>query len=409
MTRPFAGWIVVSAVFIQMMTASGLTFYGLAVYLDALTDEQAFSTTSVSLATSMFFIVSGVAGQLVARALERFDVRAIVASGGALSALSLYLLGGVSSVPELYAVYLLFALGFALAGLIPATTLVTRWFQVRRAAALSVASTGLSVGAFTLSAPTSALIADRGLDAAAPILALLYLVLTAITVPFLWPSPAARGLNPDGQAATDEPVAATDGIPYDEAIRSRFFAVVAAAFVLAMAAQVGGLSQIANLGSERIDRAAGAAAITALALGSVIGRLIGGVLADRLPLIRLSAVLAVGQGLALAGIGLADARWTLVLIAFLFGTTVGNLLMLQPLIVAAAFGVVGYPRIFALLNLVVTLGVAGGPFLLGFLRDQSSYRTSYLIAAALSFAAAAVFTATGVSRPSPATVTPTYR
>ena len=405
MRRPFDGWVVVAAVFIQLMTSSGLAFYGLAIYLDALTDEQAFSTTSVSLATSMFFVVSGVVGQIVARLLERYDVRLIVAAGGVVSSLSLYLLGGVGSVGELYAVYVLFAVGFALVGLIPATTLVTRWFQVRRATALSIASTGLSVGAFTLSAPASALIDDRGLADAAPILALIYLVLTALVVPWLWPSPESRGLQPDGKATGGEAVAvAADGIPYDQAIRTRFFGVLAAAFVLAMGAQVGGLSQIANLGSERIDRAAGAAAITALALGSVIGRLVGGVLADRLPLIRLAAVLSVGQGLALIGIGLADSRVALVVIAFVFGTTVGNLLMLQPLITAAGFGVLAYPRIFALLSLIVTAGVAGGPFLLGFLRDQSSYQTSYVVAGLLSFGAAVVFTATRIPRPSPETV-----
>ena len=405
MKRPFKGWVVVAAVFIQLMTSSGLAFYGLAIYLDALTDERAFTTTSVSLATSMFFVVSGVVGQLVARLLERYDVRLIVAAGGVVSSLSLYLLGSVDTVAELYAVYLLFAVGFALVGLIPATTLVTRWFQVRRATALSIASTGLSVGAFTLSAPASALIDDRGLADAAPVLALIYLVLTALVVPWLWPSPESRGLAPDGKATEHaSAAAAADGIPYDQAIRTRFFAVLAAAFVLAMGAQVGGLSQIANLGSERIDRAAGATAITALALGSVIGRLIGGILADRLPLIRLAAALSVGQGLALIGIGLADSRVALTVIAFLWGTTVGNLLMLQPLIVAAGFGVLAYPRLFALLSLIVTAGVAGGPFLLGFLRDQSSYQTSYVVAGVLSFAAAVVFTATRIPRPSPETV-----
>lgn len=407
MKRPFAGWVVVSAVFIQLMTSSGLAFYGLAIYLDALTDEQGFSTTSVSLATSMFFVVSGIVGQLVARLIERYDVRLVVAAGGGISSLALYLLGGVTSVGQLYGVYLLFAIGFALVGLIPATTVVTRWFQVRRATALSIASTGLSVGAFTLSAPASALIDERGLAEAAPVLALIYLALTALVVPWLWPSPGARGLEPDGRAAEGGSAApATEGVPYDQAIRSRFFAVLAAAFVLAMGAQVGGLSQIANLGSERIDRAAGAAAITALALGSVIGRLVGGVVADRLPLIRLAAVLSIGQGVALIGIGLADTRLALIVIAFFFGTTVGNLLMLQPLITAAGFGVLAYPRIFALLSLIVTAGVAGGPFLLGFLRDQSSYRTSYVVAGLLSFGAALAFTATRVPRPSPETVAP---
>ena len=53
----------------------------------------------------------------------------------------------------------------------------------------------------------------------------------------------------------------------------------------------------------------------------------------------------------------------------------------------------------------MTAGVAGGPLLLGFLRDESSYRVSYLAAGALSVAAAAVMSTSGVSRPTPATVT----
>lgn len=405
MTRHvFPGWYVVAAVFVQLMTSSGLAFYGLAIYLDALTDEQSFSTTSVSLATSVFFIVSGVFGQLVARLIERYDLRIIVGAGGIVCATSLFLLGSVTTVAQLYGVYILFAVGFALTGLIPSTTLVTRWFQVRRATALSIASTGLSVGAFTLSAPASALIDERGLAEAAPLLGLVFLVLNLAVLPWLWPSPESRQTLPDGLASTGATPPVATGIAYERAIRTRFFGFVTAAFILAMGAQVGGLSQLANLGSERLDRATGAAAITALAMGSVIGRLVGGVLADRLPLIRLAAGLAVAQGIALVGIGLADGRGALITIAFLFGTTVGNLLMLQPLIVAAGFGLVGYPRIFALLNLLVTTGVAGGPFLLGFLRDQSSYRLSYTVAGCLSVGAAAVFTASRVPRPSPETV-----
>ena len=61
--RLFPGWYVVAPVFIVLSATSGLDFYGLAVYLDALTDEQGFSTTSVSLATSMFFVVGGVSDE----------------------------------------------------------------------------------------------------------------------------------------------------------------------------------------------------------------------------------------------------------------------------------------------------------------------------------------------------------
>ncbi|MEM9465556.1 MAG: MFS transporter [Actinomycetota bacterium] len=400
--RPFPGWYVVAAVFLVLSATSGLIFYGLAIYLDALTDEQAFSTTSVSLATSVFFVVGGVAGRVIAPLIERHDIRIVMGAGGVLATVSLYLLGEVRSIVALYAVYVAMAIGFALVGLLPGTTLVTRWFHERRALALAVASTGLSFGGLTYTIFASRLIDSRGLSDAAPILAAVFFVSILVAMPGLWPSPSERGLTPYGEPpAGDGPA---DGLDYETAVGTRFFRIVVILFILAMGAQVGALSQIAKLGTERIDRPAGALAVSAIALGSVLGRLAGGTVADRLPLMRFTVVLAIAQGATLSGIAFADSRVALTIVAFFFGTTVGNLLMLQPLVIASAFGIAAYPRIFAIQQLLVTIGVAGGPLLLGFLRDQSSYRTSYLVAAALSVVAAAVAAASGIRHPTPATV-----
>ena len=46
--------------------AEELGFYGLAVYLRAITDEQDLSTTAVSAATSLFFIVGAITGRVIA-------------------------------------------------------------------------------------------------------------------------------------------------------------------------------------------------------------------------------------------------------------------------------------------------------------------------------------------------------
>ena len=80
--RLFPGWYVVASVFMVLSATSGLIFYGLAVYLDALTDEQGFSTTSVSLATSIFFVVGGVSGRVIAPLIERHDIRLVIGAGG---------------------------------------------------------------------------------------------------------------------------------------------------------------------------------------------------------------------------------------------------------------------------------------------------------------------------------------
>jgi hypothetical protein len=81
--------------------------------------------------------------------------------------------------------------------------------------------------------------------------------------------------------------------------------------------------------------------------------------------------------------------------ALLFGLTVGNVLMLRPLMIADSFGVRDYPRISARTDLVSTFGVAGGPFLMGALHDAVGYDTGYLVVAALSITGVAVLRAGG--------------
>ena len=49
----------------------------------------------------------------------------------------------------------------------------------------------------------------------------------------------------------------------------------------------------------------------------------------------------------------------------LFGATIGNILMLQPLLIAERFGVRDYPRIYSRAQLFGLVGTAGGPLLLG--------------------------------------------
>jgi len=52
----------------------------------------------------------------------------------------------------------------------------------------------------------------------------------------------------------------------------------------------------------------------------------------------------------------------------LFGLTVGNVLMLQPLLLVDAFGTREYARIYSVSQLLTALGVAGGPALVGLLQ-----------------------------------------
>ena len=74
------------------------------------------------------------------------------------------------------------------------------------------------------------------------------------------------------------------------------------------------------------------------------------------------------------------------------GVTVGNLLMLQPLLIAEAFGLLHYPRIYSVSNLLTTVGVAVGPALMGWIYTlEATYRWSYLAASAAGLLSLIIF------------------
>jgi MFS family permease len=395
-SRFFYGWAVVAAVFTMLAVVSGLGFYNLTVYLRALTTEQGFSVGGVSGATAVFFLTGGLVGLPVARLIERHDPRPTIAAGALLGGASLALLGQVTSLWQVYALYVTFGAGFSAAGLVPGITVVTRWFTRRRSVALSVASTGLSVGGIVITPFTAGLITRHGLEAVTPWLGLAFVAgIIPITAAVVRSSPAVLGLQPDGDPApaldADGLAPAPDGVTYAVARTSRFFLAVTGAYVLVMLAQVGGLAHLFNLVSERLDEGRAATAVSVVAATSVVARLVGGWLATRVPIRALTVVLMGAQGGALVGLAAGQGGVALYAGSVAFGLTIGNLLMLHPLLLAEAFGVREYGRIYSVSQLVMTLGVASGPAVVGVVHDGvGGYGLALTLAAGASVAGAAV-------------------
>ncbi len=384
--------------FLILTTGAGLGFYGMAVYLNALSKEKGWDVGSLSLGITVFFVISGITGLFVARSIAQRDARQVVVAGAVIGAVALLLLGRVNAVWQLYAVYSLFGIGFAAAGLVTVTTVVTRWYHRRRAMAISVASTGLSFGGVALTPAMKWFLDERGIAAATPWLALIFLLGCAVPGWFLLRSdPGDLGFLPDGERVVEGVAApAAIGTPFDIAVRSRFFVAVTAGYVLSLGSQVGGIQQLVKLAEERTTASTAAFATLALAITSIIARLVGGRVFPKYPLTRVIAVLTFLQMVALVGLAVSYSTLALFACIILFGATVGNILMLQPLLIAERFGVREYPRLFSRSQFVGITGVAGGPWLLGWLHDVAGgYDTAYLVAGAMSLAGVLVFAVGG--------------
>ena len=397
-SEKFPGWRVVTGCFIALSTGSGLGFYGLAVYLNALSNERGWDVSSISLATTWFFFVSGIAGVWAARLIVGHDIRIVVSVGSVFGGVALGALGQVQQQWQLFVVYGVFAVGWAMAGLVPLTTVVTRWFHAKRSVALSVASTGLSAGGILITPAAKWLLDRRGLEAGTPWLGALFVVgILPFVVWLVRPDPGALGWHPDGERVDPSVAArAVTGTPYRDAVRTRFFALVTIGYVLALGSQVGGIQQLVKLVEERTTADTAALATLVLAGTSVVARLIGGRVVSSVPMVPFTAGLAALQMVAMVWLGFAMSTTPIFAAIVVFGATIGNILMLQPLLIAERFGVRDYPKIYSRAQLLGLVGTAGGPLLLGWLYDLAGgdYRLSYLVGGALSLSGAiAVFLA----------------
>ena len=138
----FYGWKIVFAILAQLTITSGLSFYNHAIYLTELAANPNFDVQTASFAVSLFLLSGGITGLWVAKWVQDYDPKICISAGAIISGFALSSLAFVQEIWQLYLAFIFFGAGFSASALIPATTLVTRWFHRKRAMALSIASTG---------------------------------------------------------------------------------------------------------------------------------------------------------------------------------------------------------------------------------------------------------------------------
>lgn len=383
MTNLYYGWKIVITLFVTLTFCSGLGFYNHAVILQALVNEKGLSVEIASSAVSLFFLSSGLVGLWVAGMLDRYDVRIVICAGACLAGIALFSIRFVTDEWQVMLAYSLFGVGFAASGLLPATTLVTRWFAKKRALALSIASTGLSVGGIAITPASALLITAKGIDYSVTLFALIYVLgVVPLACLFLKSRPADIGLQIDGAKMDDNSPGAT-GTLFKDAARSRYFWGLSLAYVFLMMAQVGALAHQYGLVGEHLTGRTAALALGIIPVASIVGRLAGGFLLDRISASKFALTMMVLQSVSLLILSQVTSTWAFVAGLGLFGISVGNLLMLQPLLIATTYGQQDYSRIYGLSNMMTTIGIAFGPLILGLIyASNNSYSLSYLTASA---------------------------
>jgi len=394
----FYGWVIAFGVSLVSMVVVGVGFYGLTLFLNSFVRDRGWDTSTVSLATSLYFVTSAVSGTAVGRSVDRRGARGWLVAGACVMALALVAIGRVEAPWQLFVAYPVLALGFAMTGSIPTSAIIARWFVARRARAMSIAFTGVSVGGMLLVPFASRLIVDRGIEAATAILAAIVVgVVLPLAVGVLRWSPQPFGLEPDGGASPDprEPPAhmhvdvQTRRWGIREALRTSTFWTLVVAFGGILFCQVAAAMHQMALMRDHLEASEAALAVSTTAMASMLARLVVGSFADRVSKRRLGVTLILLQASALAAFSLASSPLALFAASLAFGFTIGNLFMLQTLLVVELFGVVSFGTVLGLLQLVTQTLSGLGPYALGLLYDATGgYPTGLRVLAGIALVSA---------------------
>lgn len=382
----YAGWRVVCACFIVAVFAWGFGLYGHGIYLAELQRLHGWPASLISGGASVYYLVSSTLVIFISDAVTRLGPRQLMLSGAGCLAAAVALLGHVATPWQLYACYLLLALGVVAMHTGAITNVVGLWFDRKRGLAISLALSGASFGGILVTPVLVVAIERVGFGTAMPGAAV---IITLIVVPVVaaWidrspaPTRAATTFSRKSVAATSWTRAS--------ALRSLAFWSVAGPLAMALMAQIGFfVHQIAFL-EPAMGRTRAGLAIGVMAIMAIFGRVVLGVFNQRLDVRLFTAVSVLTQAAALLTMTQTTNVVALFVACGVFGCSIGNLITLPALIIQREFEAASFGMLVGLSTAIGQYTCVFGPALLGIVRDQSGgYKAALGLCIALEIIAA---------------------
>lgn len=382
------GWVVVGAGALITCVAMGAMF-SLPVYLAPIAEETGWSRAGISMAMTIGFVVMGVAGFFWGTLSDRIGARPVVVAATALLGLGLVLASGASDLLVFQLAYggLIGAAGGAFFAPIIAATV--GWFDKHRSLAVSLVSVGGGVAPMVVTPFASVLIETYGWRAAMLMIAVGAVVLIVPAALLIRPAPDAMAAPPATSDVEAAP-APTRRQGAWAALRTPQFAVLAATFFFCCAAHSGPIFHTVSYAMICGASALAAASIYSVeGVAGLFGRLVFGILADRLGVRRVLVA-----GLVLQAVGIYTYIYVselthFYLLAVVLGMAYGGVMPLYAVIARDYFG----PRVMGTVlggaTMTSSIGMAFGPVGGGWLYDTfGSYSWLYIASAAVGLAAA---------------------
>lgn len=373
--KPFFGPWIIASCFVTFGLSTGFPYYNIAFFFDYFRDGHAWTQVLVTTGAPIAVLLTIWIGPVI---VPKVSPRKLILVGTFLTFLSFQWFGRLGgSEYEYYAAWCLYMMGYFLSGPIPHQIIISNWYERRRGMAMGITYVGVAVVGALCNRLTPFLTSGaRSRDEAPEWLSFLFSSLTSNTGSYtdalqllsflmviVWPlaffvirdRPDDKGQLPDGSAGEEveqAPTARPQAAAKARVKSFRELSVRPAFWLLLMgsAASIGSIAAVNFLmkfvyeeqgftEQAARDQVWADASFTYL-MSSILGRLMAGWLADRLPrkYVMLATYAIVALAIPLLFLVTPEQPGMVYVFAIVFGFAMGADYMLIPLMAADQFG-----------------------------------------------------------------------
>lgn len=388
-----AGWRITLSAFFGMPIGS-LAFFTQGVFMKPLSAEFGWTRTEIALAGLILSAVTATGLPLVGHFISMVGSRRLVLVGWMINMSAFAALGLIGdNLFVFYALWILVAMGIAMAGPVTLSAGVAGWFERHRGAAISIAVNGVNVVGVVAPLLATSLILNFGWRTAYIGLAGGAFVL-CFPLLFLWFR--EKGVLSGGdQPAADASAGGGADLTRGEALRTREFWLFGIGILMAgggLVAQV--VHFVPALSDRGYSAGAAAAALSTNSFVAILCGACGGFLLDRWPLRRmgpLTCLFAIISSVILAsGVGGMSGA---VVAAACMGVTSGILVPMMSVFVSRYFGMRHYGAIMGLLMAFFSVSQGVGSVLVSAAHDAMGTYTLAFVALAVDLTIGALLMA----------------
>jgi MFS family permease len=393
----YYGWLIVGIAFVTMAVGvSARTAFSL--LLPPLSEEFGWDRGLIAGAFSFGFLVSAAISPIAGRLMDRYGPRVVIEAGVCFMASGLLTAPAIEKPWQLYATLgVLVGSGANLMSFTAHSLFLPNWFVRRRGLAISMAFSGVGIGAIVLLPWLEAIISKHGWRASCQAMGLLVLVVLGPLNLFTRRSPEDVGLLPDGGSRPDgahksyrrsniiDPAWASIDWTVARAIRtSRFWWVVLGYFCALFAwyaVQVHQTKYLVEIGFSPI---VAAWALGFVSVAAIPGQIILGALSDHIGREWVWSAGCCGFAIcytALLALEQVPSPAILYLMVISQGFLGYALTSVMGPIAAEIFEGPHFGSIFGTITIALISGGAAGPWVAGIIHDLTgSYKLAFILA-----------------------------